>query len=215
MKLTILYDNETQRDDLVADWGFSAILEIDGAPRILFDTGGSGAVLLGNMQRLGFSPGDLEAIFVSHAHFDHTGGLSAVLDANPDVTVFAPPSFRGVRRAREVAYLPEPRELWPGVWSTGELGGIEQSVVVRTGGGVAVVVGCAHPGLKAILEVASRIGRPRAVVGGFHGFSDLDLLDGMERICPTHCTRQKEKILARFPDEAVPGGVGLVLDLDF
>lgn len=213
MRLTILYDNETRRDDLVADWGFSALLEIDGAPRILFDTGGSGAVLLGNMQRLGLSPGDVEAIFLSHAHFDHTGGLSAVLDANPSVRVFAPPSLRGIRRAREVVYLPEQRELWPGVWSTGELGGVEQSLVVRTGGGVAVVVGCAHPGLGAILDVASRIERPRAAIGGFHGFADLDLLEGMEHICPTHCTQRKDEILARFPDRAVPGGVGLVLDL--
>ena len=213
MRVTILYDNETQRDDLVADWGFSALLEIDGAPRILFDTGGSGAVLLGNMQRLGLSPGEFEAVFISHGHFDHTGGLSAVLDANPNVCVFAPPSFRGVRRAREFVHLPEQREIWPGVCSTGELGGIEQSLVVRTGGGVAVVVGCAHPGLKAILAVASRIGRPRAVIGGLHDFADLDLLEGMERICPTHCTRRKEAILARFPDRAVPGGVGLVLDL--
>ncbi|MEN8148905.1 MAG: MBL fold metallo-hydrolase [Planctomycetota bacterium] len=212
--MTILYDNETRRDDLVADWGFSALLEIDGAPRILFDTGGSGAVLLGNMQRLGISPADIEAIIVSHAHFDHIGGLSAILDANPDVRVFAPPSFRGVRRAREVVYLAGPRELWPGVWSTGELGGIEQSLVVRTGGGAAVVVGCAHPGLGAILEVASRVvRRPRAVVGGFHGFADLDLLEGTELICPTHCTRKREEILARFPDRAVPGGVGQVLDL--
>jgi 7,8-dihydropterin-6-yl-methyl-4-(beta-D-ribofuranosyl)aminobenzene 5'-phosphate synthase len=213
VKATILYDNEARRDDLVPDWGFAAFLEIEGAARILFDTGGSGAVLLGNMARLGLSPADVEDVFVSHAHFDHTGGLSAVLDANPGVRVFAPPSFRGVRRARELVHVSEPREIWPGVWSTGELGGIEQSLLVRTGGGVAVVAGCAHPGLEAILGVAARLDRPRAVVGGLHGFTDLDLLEGMEVICPSHCTQRKEEILARFPGRAVPGGVGLVLDL--
>jgi 7,8-dihydropterin-6-yl-methyl-4-(beta-D-ribofuranosyl)aminobenzene 5'-phosphate synthase len=213
VRATIVYDNEACRDDLVADWGFAAFLEIEGAPRILFDTGGSGAVLLGNMERLGLSPADVEEVFVSHAHFDHTGGLSAVLDANPGVRVYAPPSFRGVRRARELVHVPELRELWPGVWSTGELGGIEQSLVVRTGGGTAVVAGCAHPGLEAILAVAARVGRPRAAIGGFHGFENLDLLEGMDLICPTHCTQMKEEILARFPGRAVRGGVGAVLDL--
>ncbi|MCE7748139.1 MAG: MBL fold metallo-hydrolase, partial [Candidatus Heimdallarchaeota archaeon] len=38
MKITIVYDNTSLRDDLEADWGFSCYIEHLGT-NILFDTG--------------------------------------------------------------------------------------------------------------------------------------------------------------------------------
>jgi 7,8-dihydropterin-6-yl-methyl-4-(beta-D-ribofuranosyl)aminobenzene 5'-phosphate synthase len=213
VKVTILYDNETVREDLEPDWGFACLVEAEGAPRILFDTGGSGRILLANMERMGIDPSEVEEVFLSHGHFDHVGGLSALLDANPDVRVIAPGSFRGIRRAREVVYVGEPRMLHDGVFTTGELPGFEQSLLVRTDRGVAVVAGCAHPTVEEILSVASGTGRVYALLGGFHDFHDLDLLAGVEVLCPAHCTRAKEEILARFSDRCVRSGVGLVLEL--
>ena len=55
MKVTILYDNTVFRKDLQADWGFSALIEAKGKS-ILFDTGGSGSILLANMSKLGIVP---------------------------------------------------------------------------------------------------------------------------------------------------------------
>ena len=55
MKVTILYDNVAYNKDLEPNWGFSALIEKQNAPRILFDTGSSGRILLNNMQKLGIS----------------------------------------------------------------------------------------------------------------------------------------------------------------
>ena len=50
MKLTIIYDNTAFRKDLQADWGFSALVEVENTPKILFDTGGNGKILLSKIK---------------------------------------------------------------------------------------------------------------------------------------------------------------------
>ncbi|RLF97673.1 MBL fold metallo-hydrolase, partial [Thermococci archaeon] len=50
MKITIVYDNEAYKKDLKADWGFSCLVEIENTPKILFDTGANGSILLYNMK---------------------------------------------------------------------------------------------------------------------------------------------------------------------
>ncbi len=213
MRLTILYDNESARKDLVPDWGFSALVETDGGDRILFDTGGRGNILMGNMTRLGVEPDSIAHVFISHAHFDHTGGLSAFLERNSDVIVYAPPSFRGVRGVRELRYLDEPETLMPGVFSTGELAGIEQALVVETSKGLVVVVGCSHPNMAEILGAASRFGSLYGIVGGFHGFSEVELFNGLGLICPAHCTQHKAEILERHGPRCITAGAGTVIEL--
>jgi 7,8-dihydropterin-6-yl-methyl-4-(beta-D-ribofuranosyl)aminobenzene 5'-phosphate synthase len=101
--------------------------------------------------------------------------------------------------------------LHEGILSTGELRNVEQSLMVETGAGLAVIVGCSHPGVGAILERASRFGTPSALIGGLHGFSDLELLRGLDLVCPTHCTQHGSAIEARFPGSYVKGGVGRVI----
>jgi 7,8-dihydropterin-6-yl-methyl-4-(beta-D-ribofuranosyl)aminobenzene 5'-phosphate synthase len=96
MKVTIVYDNTAFRKDLQANWGFSALVETKEI-KILFDTGTNGYILLSNMQKLEINPQSIGEVFISHAHFDHTGGLSAFLDQNSEVKVWVPPSFRGLR----------------------------------------------------------------------------------------------------------------------
>ncbi|UCD83135.1 MAG: MBL fold metallo-hydrolase [Desulfobacterales bacterium] len=50
---------------LTTSWGFACVIK--GAEKtILFDTGGSSAVLLGNMQRLGIDPKEIDMLVLSH-----------------------------------------------------------------------------------------------------------------------------------------------------
>src|SRR6056297_3602522 len=79
MKLTILYDNTVFNRELTPDWGFAALVEAHGR-KILFDTGSDGDILLKNMQKLGIHPAEVDEVFISHAHFDHVGGLSSFLN---------------------------------------------------------------------------------------------------------------------------------------
>jgi 7,8-dihydropterin-6-yl-methyl-4-(beta-D-ribofuranosyl)aminobenzene 5'-phosphate synthase len=92
-------------DSLIAEPGFSALVRIERGGRertLLFDTGVSANGMVENMRRLGFSPGDIEVIVLSHGHWDHvTGmeGLSRVL-GRARLPVMIHPEFWSRRRIR-------------------------------------------------------------------------------------------------------------------
>ena len=213
MRITIIYDNTAYREDLQADWGFSCLVEIEGVPNILFDTGGDGSILLSNMKKLHIDPGSIEIVFISHAHYDHTGGLSAFLEVNNDVTVYCPDSFRGVRRAKKVVSVKESLKIYENVFSTGELDGIEQSMAVSTERGIVVITGCSHPAMSHILDAASQFGKLYGIIGGFHGFSEFELFKSLGLICPTHCTQHKKEIKFIYPEQTIEGGAGRIIEI--
>ena len=213
MKITLIYDNDVYKEGLQADWGFACLVEVENTPKILFDTGTDGSILLSNMEKLNIAPASIDEVFISHAHYDHTGGLSAFLGANSDVTVYVPPSFRQVRGAREVISVSEPLKIHETVFSTGELRRTEQSMAVKTDKGLVLIVGCSHPGVGRILEAASQFGVVYAVVGGLHGFREFELFKDLELICPTHCTQHKAEIKSLYPEKCVDGGAGKVIVL--
>ncbi|HEC57154.1 MAG TPA: MBL fold metallo-hydrolase [Candidatus Syntrophoarchaeum butanivorans] len=101
MKVTIIYDNTTFRKNLQADWGFSALIQVKGRD-ILFDTGADGDILLSNMEKLKVNPEEIEDVFISHPHWDHTGGLSSFLQLNNKVKLWIPSYFPEAKNAREV-----------------------------------------------------------------------------------------------------------------
>lgn len=211
MKITIIYDNEVWKEGLAADWGFACLVEAHGK-RILFDTGAKGSILLNNMKLLGIDPVVVEEVFISHAHWDHTGGLQDILEKNP-VTVYVPSSYRGARGAKEVIEIKESIKIHDHIFSTGELKDTEQSLVVETEKGLVIIAGCSHPGVGNILSAASRLGKPSAIIGGLHGFKEFELLKDLDLICPTHCTQFKSEIESLYPEKCVSGGAGRVIEI--
>jgi len=211
MKITIIYDNETYKQGLQADWGFSCLVEIENTPRILLDTGTNGAILLSNMEKLKIDPASIQDVVISHAHFDHVGGLAAFLNVNSDVSIYVPASIGRVNSEKGVISVSGPMEIYENVFSTGELDNIEQSMAIKTDDGIVLIVGCSHPGMAHILAAASQFGEVYAVVGGLHGFSEYDLFKDLKLICPTHCTQHKREIKALYPDQYVEGGAGQVI----
>ncbi|MFW6126635.1 MAG: MBL fold metallo-hydrolase [Thermodesulfobacteriota bacterium] len=213
MKITIIYDNEAWAPDLKPDWGFACLVEPGNGERLLFDTGAKGAILLENMGKLGIDPRTIPMIFISHSHWDHLGGLPAVLEQNPQATVYLPASCPKPEKAGQVVGIQGSQRLTSHLMSTGELNNIEQSLVVDTGHGLAVVSGCGHPGVGAILEAAASFGRVTALIGGLHGFQEYDLLRDLSLVCPCHCTQHIAEIKQRYPDTFVPGGAGKILEM--
>jgi len=213
MKVTIIYDNEVYKEGLVADWGFSCLVEAENTPKILFDTGANGSILLSNMEKLGIDPASIDEVFISHPHFDHIGGLSTFLNMKSQVRVYVPASLRGVRGAEKVLAVSEPLKIHENVFSTGQLDGIEQSMAVKTDKGIVLIVGCSHPKMADILKAASRFGNVYAVVGGMHGFSAFGLFKDMELICPAHCTAHKAELKSLYPEKYVEGDAGKVIEL--
>jgi len=212
MKVTIVYDNEAYRKDLEPDWGFSCLVEVENTPKILFDTGTNGAILLSNMEKLGINPDSIDEVFISHAHHDHVGGLPNFFRVNKKAKIYVPPSFAGPA-GREVITVRGPTKIHENVFSTGELDDIEQTMAVKTEKGLVLIVGCSHPKMEHILGAASQFGKIYAIIGGLHGFREFDLFKDLELICPTHCTQFKSEIKRLYPQKCVEGGAGKVIQL--
>ena len=213
MKITIVYDNEVKYPELKADWGFSCLIEAKDTPKILFDTGATGSILLHNMTKLDIDPATINTVVISHPHHDHAGGLPAIMEANKDIELYLPQSFTGSVLSMNMTKVSEPVKICPNIFSTGELGGIEQSLVINTSKGLLVVVGCSHPGVGNILDTASRFGKVYGIVGGFHGFNEFDRLEPASLICPCHCTQYKSEIKHMFKDRCLECGAGMVIEL--
>jgi len=213
LKLTVVYDNAVQKSGLRADHGFSCLIEAPDTPKILFDTGADGSILLHNMKKLDIEPKDIGIVIISHPHHDHTGGLTDIMAANRDAEFYLPHSFRGRLSARRTTKINQPCEIRPGIFTTGVLRGKEQSLVINTGRGLLVVVGCSHPGVGNILDAAARFGQVYGIIGGLHGFRQFDRLNPLSLICPCHCTQYKSKIKRLFLDRCLPCGAGLILEL--
>ncbi len=85
VKITVLNDNRPGRK-LLAEHGLSYLVEADGK-RILLDTGASD-VFLKNAAALGIDLEHLDAVVLSHGHWDHGDGLKHLkglpLIAHPD-----------------------------------------------------------------------------------------------------------------------------------
>jgi len=213
MKLTVVYDNEVQKPELTADHGFSCLIEVPDTPKILFDTGADGSILLHNMKKLNIEPKDIGIVVISHPHHDHTGGLPDIVAANRDIELYLPHSFQGGLSAKRTAKVNQPCEIHPSIFTTGELKDKEQSLAINTSKGLLVVVGCSHPGVGNILDAAASFGQVYGIIGGFHGFHRFDRLNPLSLICPCHCTQYKSKIKRLFPDKCLHCGAGLVLEL--
>ncbi|MCU4138653.1 MAG: Metal-dependent hydrolase [Thermodesulfobacteria bacterium] len=212
MKVTIIYDNTAYKKELKADWGFSCLVEAFNR-KILFDTGTDGNILFSNMEKLGIEPKEIQDVFISHYHFDHTGGLQMFLSVNNQVTLWIPPSFNEFLNAKKIIKVNKPMKLYDGIYSTGELEGIEQSLCIQTKKGIVVIVGCSHPKIDHILQTASQFGKVYGIIGGLHG-NPPEPLKNLDLICATHCTQYKSKIKSLYPEKYIEGGAGRIIEIE-
>ena len=80
MKITFLSDNKTENPSCLAEWGLSILIESNGN-KVLFDVGSS-ELFAQNAQNLEVDLTDVEAVAISHGHFDHTEGMEKFCELN-------------------------------------------------------------------------------------------------------------------------------------
>jgi len=147
------------------------------------------------------------------ADWDNTGGLSSFLHINNQIKLWIPSYFSGAKDAKEFIEVKNPRKLYEGIHSTGELDGIEQSLCIETEKGIVIIAGCSHPRMGNIIKTASKLGKVYGIIGGLHGTRPESLKD-LDLICPTHCTQYKLEIKFLYPEKYVEGGAGKIIEVE-
>lgn len=143
LKITVLSTMLAERGK--GEWGYAALVEVDGR-RILFDTGNGPETVLSNARALNVDLSTVTDVVLSHNHADHTGGLLALrrelMRTNPTALsrvhvargIFwsrasrdparegnSMLALRGAFAATGATFVEHdgPAELLPGVWFTG------------------------------------------------------------------------------------------------
>ncbi len=268
-RITVLYDAFGKDGTMTRDWGYAALVEINGK-RILFDTGDDPGILAKNVKAKGVDLTRLDFVVLSHRHSDHVGGLPFLQSVNPKVKIYAPKENFGVFGSdlpstfyrkddslpAEMRYyggtppetmkfgtafpganiqlIDKTTEVSPGITlialvsdapGTKELK--ELSLAIDTPDGMVLVVGCAHPGIEAIVAEAAKINpHIHFIAGGFHLVVAQDpaiakvvtaLRDTykVDYIAPGHCTGEPTFALLKkaFGDRYLYAGLGTTLGM--
>jgi 7,8-dihydropterin-6-yl-methyl-4-(beta-D-ribofuranosyl)aminobenzene 5'-phosphate synthase len=144
LKVTIL--STMLASDGMGEWGFAALVEVDGK-RVLFDTGARPDTVLENAKELEVDLSGVQDVILSHFHGDHTRGLVTLRrelsKSNPSALsrvhvgkgvflarrgssnpLIVPNPMTAIKRDYEATggqfiEHAKPAELLPGVWVTG------------------------------------------------------------------------------------------------
>ena len=95
LRIVILSDNQAE-PGFVAEHGFAMLIEMDRR-RILFDCGKDPSVLDANADAAGVDLSSVDALVLSHGHYDHTGGILYLLERVPTLPVYCHPGIRKTR----------------------------------------------------------------------------------------------------------------------
>ena len=164
VRMTVLVENTAGRLGLLAEHGLSFWIEL-GSQKVLFDTG-QGQVLSGNAHRLAVRLELVDAVILSHGHYDHTGGLGYVLRSGRRPRVYGHPAvfepkYAGsadgsgrdigipllsegdVRKQAELIWTEAPTEVGEGLMLTGPVP--RRTDFEDTGGAFFTDKDCAQP----------------------------------------------------------------------
>ena len=190
LKITILIDDFNGAvKGFIPSYGIAVLIEIDGK-KILFDTGTKIDPLIANFEVYGVTPTELDAVILSHNHYDHTDGLPYILKHNVNIPVYIhkdwekAASFKGfqvpqknkivIQRARQLKEITSKIFLTNSYYSSDYGGVYEHACYIKANDSYILLCGCCHPGLNRFLKDREILNIPKNtslhLIGGMHGF---------------------------------------------
>ncbi|WP_020676695.1 MBL fold metallo-hydrolase [Geopsychrobacter electrodiphilus] len=275
MQLTILCDNSVaSHPGLIGEHGFACHIATAGK-QYLFDTG-NGLGLLNNAKTCGIDLSQIDAILLSHGHWDHCGGLLPLLKLRAGLTtpIYAHPAIfeekvnvtqgrkrdsgtgftRSEAEAAGAVFMlsADPVVLCDGMLLSGEIprpfpleadkrlrhrqqGELvpdplldDQSLYLQTTSGLTILCGCAHAGVRNILNHAFALTGVTSlfgIVGGLHLMfteNEHQMLitnelqqHNIQLLAPSHCTGTYAtgQLMHHFGQRVLPATVGTLIQL--
>ena len=233
VKIKIIYDdlNDAESGYIIA-FGFSALIEFD-KKIVLFDAGTKEDVLRNNLYIAGVLPNEIDAVILSHNHYDHANGLSAVMRENSSIPIYVhkywnnpvrhignpipQENMRMIQNGRKLAEIGDQIYV-SNCYQSQDYGGIyEQACYIEAKDAFILLCGCSHPGLDVFLEDRKNLGidtdKALHIMGGFHGF-EFDnervkqLNPYIRSIVIFHCTRNITTFQSQFQENCSIGTIG-------
>jgi 7,8-dihydropterin-6-yl-methyl-4-(beta-D-ribofuranosyl)aminobenzene 5'-phosphate synthase len=189
---TILCNNTSVADSVIADDGFSCLIE-SGDHSCLFDAGRISHKFMTNVSKLGVNCSRINQVVISHIHDDHMGGLFDILTKCNKPALYLPFSYPQLKNeplgdqadrdfralldslkplVSEIIREKEPVTIGDTYYTTGMIEDetYEHAMIVTTPKGSVVITGCAHPGILEMVRRAKELMKQDVyfVMGGFH-----------------------------------------------
>ncbi len=236
VKITVMVDDFNGSEvGFIRSYGFAALIEINNK-KILFDVGTKVDPLVANLKCHGVSPSSIDAVILSHNHYDHTNGLPGIIKKKSNIPVFIhkewdkPASYKGfqvsktnrviVQKARELKEVTQGLFLTNSYFSPDYGGVYEQACYIKATSSYILLCGCCHPGLNKFLEDRTLLDisqdSPLHILGGMHGFKFsnnefIKLSPVIRSINLYHCTINTKTFQKQFRDKCFVGKVGKTL----
>lgn len=148
--------------NFVDDEGYAVYVSYEGK-KFLMDTGGIEENLIQNLKAAGILLDNLDFVFLSHPHPDHTGGLNYIRSKRPSLPIYIPPNG-GFINIDGLIELEDHLRVSPNVfiiYTYNESGSRditdELSLLIKTKKGPYVLNACSHTGIATILEESKRV----------------------------------------------------------
>jgi 7,8-dihydropterin-6-yl-methyl-4-(beta-D-ribofuranosyl)aminobenzene 5'-phosphate synthase len=169
------------------------------------------------MERMNVDITQIEAVVISHDHWDHIDGLWDILKKRPDIIVYLCPGFSSECKKKiknaggRIVESSYSMKIGENVFLTGEIASIykneympEQSLIIKKDKGITVITGCAHPGIVRIVDRVIELfpdEHLHMIAGGFH-LKDTNEMEikhiinefkkrNIDYVAPAHCTGEE------------------------
>ena len=229
LEIIPLYEEASADESFDFGHGVSYLIRTDSST-ILVDIGNNPAEstqlpALQNMQTLGISWEEIDAIVISHPHPDHVGGVKAWQDKTisfgdftgdlSQMPIYVPTSI--AYSGATLIQSSEPTLISPDSATTGVISypevfpiflfnakGYEQGLVIHVAGeGLVLITGCGHPTLETLVSRAEALFGKQVVgvVGGLHyeKVSAEDVQPHIQFLEPRH-----PRLIALSPHDSSP-----------